>query len=164
MNFIRRWAWAVLALLTAVFALLGVGDVVGGATFEPTTAVTLTGRTLAELEAQSPDAFRVIDFGHRGGGITLIVLSLVLTAIAAGPYRTGERWAWLAMWALPGWLAAVLVHNVVAGTAPGQSLSGPALSAPVFGLVVIAQLMVDRPRFWAARHREARSDARPAGA
>jgi hypothetical protein len=147
MDAIRRRAWWGLAALSAVLALLGLGDLLGGPEFESTTAVTLTGRTLAELEAASPDAYRVLDHAARGGGITLTALGAALTAIVAFAYRRGDRWAWPAMWLLPGWLLAGFVLALVSGTAPGQALSTPALSGAVMAAIAVVLLAVDLPRF-----------------
>ena len=136
-----------LAILGAVIALLGIGDLVGGVAFEPTTPLAITGRTVTELQAGSPDAFRLIDFRAREGGISLLIVGLLLALIACRPYRMGQGWSWWAMWALPAWASSVLMATLAYGLAPGQSPSGAALSGPVISLVAAVVLVADRPRF-----------------
>lgn len=144
---IRRAAWVVLAGLSALFALFGLADLLIGVKFDETMAPAITGLTLAEIEAQSAAAYRLIDHGARGGGITLMAMGLVLTTVALVAYRSGQRWAWWMMWLLPGWALAVLGFNLavgfVAGEAPPQALA----SAPPIAAIAAVALLVDVPRF-----------------
>lgn len=147
MSAMRRYAWWAIFALSVVYALFGVGDVLGGIAFSARTADAVTGKTLAEIQAESASAFLLIDFVTRNGGITLAMMGLAFSAIAWFPYRRGERWSWWAMWALPAWALAVFLLNVTIGVAPGQTLSDAAVSAPVFAAIEAAALLVDLPRF-----------------
>lgn len=102
MTALRRKAWWALLGLSVIHGLFGLGDVQSGIAFSGATAPALTGRTLAEIEAESASAFRIIDFLARSGGITLVAMALALSAIIWFPYRRGERWAWWTAWLLPG--------------------------------------------------------------
>jgi hypothetical protein len=147
MNTIRRTApWALIAL-SALFALFGIGDIVIGIQFEPTTAVALTGLTPDEIRAESEAGYTVIDHMFRSGGVTLALFAALLTIILLIPYRAGERWAWWVAWALPVWAAAVFAVALVRGTAEGQSLSPVALSGVAFAVITAALLLVDAGRF-----------------
>jgi hypothetical protein len=130
-----------------VIALFAVGDLVGGAPFEPDGPIAVGGRTLEEISDGSPEAFRVIDFHARMGGVDLLALGLLLVLVTWFPYRAGERWAWAAMWILPAWAASFVVVPVLYGLAPGQSLTTAMLSGPVIALIAAAALVVDAGRF-----------------
>jgi hypothetical protein len=147
LNRLRRAVpWALVAL-SALFALLGLGDVARGIAFEPTTALAITGKTIDEMRAESPAAFTVIDYIYRGGGITLTLFTTLMTIVLAIPYRRGERWAWWTAWILPIWAGAVFLFAVIHGTAPGRAMSGVAWSGAFFAIVIAALLLVDLARF-----------------
>ena len=147
MNRIRRAVPWALVVLSALFAILGLGDVLAGIAFEPTTALAITGKTIDEIQAESPAGYIVIDYIYRGGGITLALFASLMTIVLAIPYRRAERWAWGAAWLLPAWAGAVFLLALVHGTAPGQPISAVAWSGVGFAILTAALLLVDRPRF-----------------
>ena len=105
MNRIRRAVPWALVVLSGLFAILGLGDVLAGIAFEPTTALAITGKTVDEIQAESPAGYAVIDYIYRGGGITLALFATLMTIVLAIPYRRAERWAWGAALVAPrlGW-------------------------------------------------------------
>ena len=137
--------------MVAIFGLFSLGDIGAGLAFESRIAVSLTGRTPDQIQAESASAVRMLDYVVRSGGITFVVLAVVLLAILLMPYRAGAHWAWWTMWAFPAWMAAVFVLNIATGTAPGQGLSDTATSAPVILVISAAALLVDRARFRSGR-------------
>ena len=147
MNRIRRAVPWALVVLSGLFAILGLGDVLAGIAFEPTTALAITGKTVDEIQAESPAGYTVIDYIYRGGGITLALFATLMTIVLAIPYRRAERWAWGAAWLLPAWAGAVFLLAVIHGTAPGQPLSAVAWSGVGFAIVTAALLLVDAGRF-----------------
>ena len=147
MNAIRRGAPWALIVLSAMFAMFGLGDIIIGIQFEPTTAVALTGLTPDEIRAESEAGYVVIDHMFRSHGVTLAVFAALLTVVLLIPYRAGERWAWWAGWALPVWAGAVFVAALARGTADGQPLSAVALSGMAFAVMTAALLLVDTGRF-----------------
>jgi hypothetical protein len=167
MNRIRRLIpWALVAL-SALFALLGLGDVTRGIAFEPTTAYAISGKTVDEIRAESAAGFIVIDYLYRGGGITLVLFNTLMTIVLAIPYRRAQWWSWWTAWLLPIWAVAVFGFAVVHGTAPGQSLSGVAWSGVFFAVILAVLLLLDLPRFRARVNPLTASDGRatvlPAG-
>lgn len=147
MNRIRRAVpWALVAL-SGLFAILGLGDVISGIAFEPTTALAITGKTIDEIRAESAAGFAVIDYVYRGGGLTLTLFAALMTIVLAIPYRRAQWWSWWTAWLLPIWAGAVFVFFLGQGTAPGQSISGVAWSGVVFAIVIAALLLVDLARF-----------------
>jgi len=164
MNRIRRAVpWALVAL-SALFAILGLGDVLRGIAFEPTTALAITGKTIDEIRAESVAGYTVIDYIYRGGGITLVLFTTLMTIVLAIPYRRAEWWSWWTAWLLPIWAGAVFVFAVAQGTAPGQSISAVAWSGAFFAVVIAGLLLVDLGRFRASTTLVAASSGTPATA
>jgi hypothetical protein len=144
---VRARLWWLLLGLSLVIILLAIGDIAGGASFEPEGPRAVGGLTLTEIEAASPGALRVLDFKARGGGVDLLAVGVLLALITWFPYRAGERWSWYAMWVLPAWAAAFVVLPALYGLAPGQSLTGPMLSGVVIAAIAAGCLVLDAPRF-----------------
>ena len=164
MNRIRRAVPWALVTLSALFAILGLGDVLAGITFEPTTAVAITGKTIDEIRAESAAGYAVIDYNYRGGGLTLTLFATLMTIVLAIPYRRAEWWSWWTAWLLPIWAGAIFVLAVIHGTAPGQPISAVAWSGFGFAIVTAALLLVDLRRFRADTTLAAASAATPATA
>ena len=148
MSAIGRRAWWLLPGLVAIFGPFSVGNIGAGIAFESRSVVSLTGRTVDQLQAESASTYRMPDFVVRSDGITFVILAIVLLAIPLVPYRAGQRWAWWTMWAFPAWMAAIFVLNIATGSASGQGPSDSATSAPVILVLSAAALLVDRTRFW----------------
>lgn len=144
---VQRVAWWVLLALAGLLVLFGIGDLFVGAPFDPEIALGLTGLTHAELQAESTAGYLLLDYYTRGGGISLAVMGLALVIILALPYRDGQRWAWWTMWLFPAWNAAVFALFLAFGTAPGEALPPPMVSAPILGAAAVVALLVDRSRF-----------------
>ncbi len=58
----------------------------------------LTGMTWEEIVTRSPGIASYISYLQRTMGIGTLSGSVLLVAIAAIPYRKGERWSWYAIW------------------------------------------------------------------
>lgn len=148
MTWLERHAWWGLALMSVVITLFGVTDVLVGPTADVAIPMSLTGLTLAELEAESAAAYRLFDFFTRVNGFSLTALGLLATAVIVFAYRRHRRWAWWTMWLLPIWSAGAALFYVVAGLAPGQPPPPPMLSGPIFVALNVAILLVTaRPFF-----------------
>ncbi len=111
----------------------------------------LVGKTPAELEAEGPLAYRMYDLTLRGGGLSLVMVGALMTAILVFAFRPGQRWAWWTMWLFPAWGISVSVAGLVIGVAPGQAPPPPLLSGFVLGLLAAAILLVSAPRFFGDR-------------
>jgi hypothetical protein len=148
MSRLRRNAWWGLVAMAVIIVLFGVGDVFNGIDADPAIAVGLTGLTPAEVRAESEAAHRIIDINARTGGVHLIVIGALMLAVLFAGFRRNQRWAWWAMWTLPGWTAAVSVIFAAYGVAPGQIPPPPMLSGPIFAVVSGAILLLSAPRFF----------------
>ena len=146
MEGLRRHAWRALLAVSVVLMLFGATDIASGAAADELIPQGLTGRTIEDLEAESPDAFGLFDFAARTNGWTLVLLGALLAVIVLIPLRRGERWAWWSAWALPIWAAVVPVFYLVAGVDPGQPPPPPMISGPIVAILCGAVLLVLRPR------------------
>ena len=146
----RRYASWALLVLTVLIGLFGLGDVLIGPPFDPGIALGLTGRTHAQLQAESAAGYRLLDYYTRAGGIELIVIAVATTLILLIPYRQGRPWAWWAMWLVPAWAIGGFALNLAFGVASGETPPPPMISAPILAAVAAVALLVDRERFRAA--------------
>src|SRR5450759_1438140 len=67
----------------------------------------ITGLSASELQVESAQGYRLIDFGVRSGGMDLIICGVLLNTVLLVGFRQGLRWAWGAMRSLPIWAASV---------------------------------------------------------
>lgn len=139
---LARHAWKIHFALGFIFLLFGIGDLSMGLAADPTIAESITGMSVADLEAQQPQATHLADFQSRGGGVWILSMSILLMAVAWQPFRRGERWAWWAMWGTFPLATVILLGMSTTVTLEGDSLPPPFLSAPIFlAAAVLAQLM-----------------------
>ncbi len=149
MQRLQRNAWRGLLTIAVLIGLVGVWPLLVGIAEDPSVPLGLTGRSLSELAAESPDGFRLADFITRGSGLGLIVNGALLAAIAVSAFRLRQRWAWWAMWALPVWCLTVVGLVLANGVSPGQAPPWPLFSGSVFGVLSAALLLASAPRFFA---------------
>ena len=148
MAWLQQNAWWGLVGMAVIVVLFGVGDIVNGVAADELIPLGITGLTLAELEAESAVAYRLLDFGARGGGASLVVSGLLMLAILLFAFRRGERWAWWVMWTLPAWGASAFVMGLIFGVAPGEAPPPPMVSGPIFAALAVAILLVSASRFF----------------
>jgi energy-converting hydrogenase Eha subunit A len=146
-GFWRRHSWKFLLILTTVIGLFGVGDIIFGVDADPAIPLAVTGLTVEEIRATSEPLARLIDLQVQGGGIHLIVMSLLWGAILLVPFRRGERWAWHTMWPFPLWSVAVAVSWLFVDLQPDVPLPPPAISGWVFFGLTAALLWASRGAF-----------------
>ncbi len=110
-KFYEENAWTLLFLMSIValaFAVIGLL----GIPVDPQGTVNLTGMTPEELEASHPDISRLINVIERASGLGLLMVGVLGMAVAAIPYRRGERWAWYAYWIVPAALLGYLANDL----------------------------------------------------
>lgn len=108
----ERYAWIILLALGVAAIGFGFNDIFFPEPSDPPYVQTLTGKTWDDIVAEEPGLAEVIRVMDRAVGLGLLGFGLLMVAIAAVPYRRGERWAWYASWAAPtvllGFLAITL--------------------------------------------------------
>jgi hypothetical protein len=125
-----KWGWGILLVMSTLLILAGLGWYFS----LPDMAL----ENIAERTSLGPDgymvgkpsAFDIITLIARGYGAGYAALGLMALLVALTGYRTGTRWAWMAMWVL------VLAYAAIAGIflLAGETY---ALSLGVLSLAVI---------------------------
>ncbi len=147
MIWLQRSAWWLLLTMTVLVAVIGLNPIISGIKEDASVPLGITGLSASELQADSAQGYRLIDFGVRSGGLDLIIIGALLSTILFFGFRQGRRWAWWAMWSLPIWAASVFALNLAFGVAPGQAPPSPMISGPIVAVLAAALLIVSAPRF-----------------
>ena len=142
-----RVSLGILGFYALTLILFGVTDMLNGVLSDPGITIAISGLTPAEVQAQDPIGYRLIDFATRTLGLALLVIGVLVTSILAVPYRGGQRWAWAAIWVMPIWSCSVPVLYLVYGVAPNTPPAPPMVFGPILGAIAAAALIVDRKRF-----------------
>lgn len=147
-TFLGRKSWIVFIVVSAIFMLFGIGDVIQGMDADPAIAQSLTGVEWQQLKVSSPETANMIDHGVRSGGLFLILLSILSILVTLKAFRQGERWAWYALWIWPVGMAALFVLLLVVERQPGFPPPPPMVSAPVFFAFTLLALVATYSRFF----------------
>lgn len=100
-----------------MFLLLGLGAVLAapimllGNPPEPPSSEQMTGHSLSEIDALIPGIREYVGSISIQMGNFMLAMGVMLSAIAAGPLRRGERWAWLTVWIVPMLLLVQFVNS-----------------------------------------------------
>ncbi|HEY8870424.1 MAG TPA: hypothetical protein VIM30_13685 [Candidatus Limnocylindrales bacterium] len=148
MEWLRRHAWQFLLGMTALIAVVGLNPVKEGIHEDPSVPLAFTGMTADQLQSDNPRSFRLIDVQARFGGLDLIVIGILLSAILVTAFRRNERWSWWAMWMLPLWGAAVSATILRTGLVDGQAPPSPLFTGPAIAGLSSALLLITAPRFF----------------
>ncbi len=105
-----RWAWLIFFVLGAGSALVSPVLLLGNPP-DPPSAEGLTGLSLAAIGTHIPGISTYIESLSRQLGNFMLAFGVLLAAIAAGPYRRGERWAWNVLWIMPILLGVQFVNS-----------------------------------------------------
>jgi len=146
MRWLTLHSWWLLLAVAVISFVFGLGDLLAGA---PDNALAVTAETNAQLAAQSPAAYRLVEVGVRTGGLQLMFIGVISAAILVFGFRRNLRWAWWAMWSLPLWSAALVIVHLTS-VAHGQTPAAPVYSGAVVTVLTVAALIVSAPRFFAS--------------
>ncbi|MDX1534182.1 MAG: hypothetical protein R3291_01000, partial [Thermoplasmata archaeon] len=97
----QKLGWIILLIVSVIFALFGLGDIIGATSVDPAIVEGITGLTPEELGAISPEALHLANYMTRALGGALLIVGLLAAAVAWTAFRRGERWAWYALLTLP---------------------------------------------------------------
>jgi len=136
---LQRHGWWGLVVFAAAATLRGFIDLTSGVTYQ---AEDLTGKSIAQITAESVAGFRLSDFTVRTGGVYLIALGVIAGATLLFGFRRDQRWAWWAMWTLP----ALAISGSLLDF--GFGITGPGTSSSIVGGLGAAILLISVPRFF----------------
>jgi hypothetical protein len=127
----QRYAWI---LIFTPSLLLFISPFIGGyfsASPDPLVIKTVTGTTLNQVESMNPGTYWLILRAYQDIGLAWFALGFVLMAVAAFPFRKGDRFAWYVSWVSPAyWVGDIISFS-------SQILSGQ------LGTNGLAQLSVE---------------------
>lgn len=110
--FYERYAWVLLVLVALFMTLAALSYIAFGLQAVPDYELALPeGRvsTVSLLEGGPEQLTPIFQNTLMELGIMEAALGILAIAVAAVPYRRGQRWAWYALWVLP---LAVLGANI----------------------------------------------------
>jgi uncharacterized membrane protein HdeD (DUF308 family) len=113
----RRWerhAWWVFFIFGVLVVIAAPINLAGNPPNPPSPQAT-TGMSLSEMKEKMPGLNIYLDSVARQLGNFMLAMGVLLAAIAAFPYRKGEKWAWFAAWTVPALLAIQLVNGLRSG-------------------------------------------------
>jgi hypothetical protein len=99
-KFYEKYAWIILFVIGLTFLPAAVPHSLGFNT-DPATVESIIGMTLNEFEESYPMFYDLYLFYFRGGGLSDLGFSFLIIVISLTAYRSGEKWAWYAFWAIP---------------------------------------------------------------
>jgi len=110
---VYKYGWAWYLALGLLWLVVGLNQLFTPKVLLEDDAQHITGMSLSELEALSPEATELIYWLYRGMGNLKTSWSLFVLAITLTGYRKGERWAWYTLWLVPGILACSVIFNTI---------------------------------------------------
>jgi len=107
----ERYGWVVFLFLGLLWLVVGLSQLFTPEGLLETEAQHITGMSLSELEASSPEATRLVRFLMGAVGNLKMNWSFFLLAITLTGYRKGEKWAWYILWLAPASLVCQAIFN-----------------------------------------------------
>jgi LPXTG-motif cell wall-anchored protein len=117
-------------LLLAVFS--------GPDTFQADTGIAWT-----ELSSAYPSVATQFSMAQQSSLVTTLAVGLFSLAVTYFAFRSGQRWAWFAMWILP---ASMILGNV--SLAQTENQAGIAVLVGAFILLAVAGLLLSYRKFF----------------
>ena len=108
-----KYGWVVFLFLGLLWLVVGLNQLFTPEGLLETEAQHITGMSLSELEASSPEATKLARFLMGAVGNLKMNWSLFLIAITLTGYRKGEKWAWYTLWLAPASLVGQGLFNSV---------------------------------------------------
>lgn len=110
----EKYAWIIVfvfGLLTVIAAPINLR----GTPPNPPSPEGMTGFTLDEMDTRIPGMLGYIYGISRQLGNFMLAMGVLLMAIAAIPYKKGEKWAWYACWIIPVLLVIQIANSLATG-------------------------------------------------
>lgn len=95
-----RYAWLLFFIL-GVVAVIGAPILLLGNPPDPPSPEAFTGLSSDEIAARIPGMAGYVSSISTQLGNFILASGVFMAAIAVGPFRRGERWAWYVFWVVP---------------------------------------------------------------
>jgi hypothetical protein len=92
-NFFEQSAWVLFLVIGLLEILFGWGDMIAGVENDPAILISATGKTPAELKAQDPLIYNMMDQQQKVIGQSLLMTGALLSIVSLTAFRHGARWA-----------------------------------------------------------------------
>ena len=132
---LAKHAWIILVVVGFVGLVTSLAVLIIGTPIDAPGVKNLTGMSWDQLVASSPGAAKLVVYFVRQFAVAALSLAIVLIAVAAVPYRKGERWAWYVSAATLIALVGYIALNLDAGGSLWPTFTG-LLIVSILGLVL----------------------------
>ncbi len=109
-----EYAWVILMVMGLLELQFGLTLALRGPSAIDNANLEVQGVTWQRIAASSSEA-DLIDYVARSWGVAEVFLAITIVAIAAVPFRRGERWSWCFLWLFPALAVVSVIRNLVAG-------------------------------------------------
>ena len=107
---LQRGTWLIFFIL-GILALIAAPKLLSGNPPDPPSPEGITGLALSEMGQRVPGLTGYIGSISRQLGNFMLTMGLLMAAVAAFPFRRGERWSWFALWTVPALLLIQFVNS-----------------------------------------------------
>lgn len=120
MHRLQRFAWILLAITGLPFLMFGISALLFGLSSSdtpvglpggPDAVASTTGVPWNEVVADDETAVTLLRGVSRVTGLAFLSLGILVVTMASIPFRSGQRWAWLALWVVPAFMFGLLLHE-----------------------------------------------------
>ncbi len=141
----QRYAWVLVFIPAFILFVLPIPMGFLSSSPAPNDITSTTGMTLIQIGAQNQGTAWLIIEAYHELGLTVFAFGAIAMAIAAFPFRKGQRFAWYVSWLVPALWLGYLVSLSYQFSQLGQ---GPPYVFLIFPLVgVLGQLLPFRKFF-----------------
>jgi hypothetical protein len=109
-----RYAWIVLVVLGLLQVEFAATLFLTGPSAIDNATTEILGQTWSAIAPGSSDAV-LVDYLARSWAVGEAFIGIAMIAIAAFPFRRGDRWSWFLMWLFPATALVAVAQNLVAG-------------------------------------------------
>jgi len=148
MKRVEKYAWVIFLCLGLLWLVVGINQIFLPDGLMETDAQHVTGMSLSELEASSPESILLVRFLYGIIGNLKTSWSLLVLAITLTGFRRGEKWAWYTLWLVPAVLICQgIIHSVILGDINEMRAWIPTTSISLVGLLLpIRKFFPGKPR------------------
>ena len=148
MKRVEKYAWVIFLFLGLLWLVVGLNQIFLPDGLMETDVQHVTGMSLGELEASSPESIELVRFLYGIIGNLKTSWSLLVLAITLTGFRRGEKWAWYTLWLVPAVLVSQgIIHSFILGDINEMRQWIPTTSISLLGLLLpIRKFFPRKPR------------------
>lgn len=109
-----RYIWIFLIVMSLLELQFGLSLAIRGPAAVDNSNKEIQGVDWEQIAARSSQA-NLIDYFAKSWGVTEAFVAITMIAIAAIPFRKGEKWSWYFLWLYPAFALTSVIHNFLEG-------------------------------------------------